>query len=643
MKRLSALIVFTACFFIFSVITVTPQTVDNQLSNPGFEEEFESHEGESPQKVATDWTPWHVPQAAGSPAYSNHAPFYDEETVRIRGDEEGKAQVYFNQFATHQGGIYQQVDDLTDDTSYRFSIYAWVWSSTGEDWTVSEQPGNVSVRVGIDPSGGTDGTSDDIVWSTTAVFLYNAYYQYSVIAAADGATVTVFVESTVGEPVANNYIYLDDAVLEAATQTVVNVDASPTSETNLELGQETPEEATPTQEPTATPTQEPTETPESTETTEPTATATETPEPAATMPLDVEQRDTNIESSKEPTETPAPSVTPEVVAKPTDTPEPTATSTTVPSDTPSPTDTAIPSATATGDTADPITEEFPDTIVHVVVEGDTVSAIALEYGSRVDAIRRANGLNRASVIFIGQRLIVPINLPDPTATPLPPDQPTPTNSPVPPTDTPIPPTATATPLPTATPITYIIQSGDTLVDIAARYGTTADELATLNGIANPNQINVGLVLLIPTAIPPTPTSTATSRPTVQPSSSLTQYTVQAGDTLDGIARDFNTTVDAIAQLNGITNPSLIFPGLVLQIPSAGSAGTPQSGPTATAAPLPTPTPLPTAIPTRYTVQTGDTLFQIAIRFAVSVVELAAINNIIDYNQINVGQVLTIPG
>ena len=642
MKRLSALILITACFF-FAVFNGTPQTVNNLLTNPGFEGEFESHDGESPQNVAPDWTPWHIPQATGSPAYANHAPFYDEETVRIRGDEDGKAQAYFNQYATHQGGIYQQVEDLTDGTSYRFSIYAWVWSSIGQDWTVSEQPGNVSVRVGIDPGGGTDGSSEDIVWSTTAVFLYNAFYQYSVIAEADGTTATVFVESTIGEPVANNYIYLDDAVLEDATQTTIEVDASPTSETNADLGQD---DSTPTQEPTATETVEPT----ATETVE--SAATETSEPDPTMTSEPQQRDANSERGEDAIEIPLPGDTLVPDDEPTVTAEPTATATAEPSDTASPTETVAPTATATAtddttDAIDPISEEFPDTVVHVVEYGDTVSAIALEYGSTVDAIRRANDLNRASVIFISQRLIVPINLPDPTETPLPPDQPTPTNSPVPPTDTPIPPTATATPSPTATPVTYTIVSGDTLVDIAARYGTTADLLATLNGIVNPHQINVGLVLLIPTAIPPSPTPTPTVQAAVQPSSSVTQYTVQPGDTLDGIAREFNTTVAAIAQLNGITNPSLIFPGLVLQIPSGDSTGTAQSeeqpGPTATTAPLPTPTPLPTAIPTAYTVQTGDTLFQIANRFGVSVVELAAINNIIDYNQIFVGQVLTIPG
>ena len=588
MKRLSALIFIVVLCLALNVFYGQPQTAENLLTNPGFEGEFVEQDGEAPQNVATGWNAWHIPRSDSSPAYANHAPFYNEETVRTRGDEPGKAQVYFNQYATHQGGVYQQVENLTVGANYRFSIYAWVWSSIGQDWDISEQPGNVSVRVGIDPSGGTDGASEDIVWSTTAVFLYNAYYQYSVIAAAESATITVFVESTVGEPVANNYVYLEDAVLEPATQNVVVVDSTPTSETNEDLAGE--DEATPTLAPTSTATAA--------------QDATATDQPTATE------------------------IPPTATLVPTDTAEPTATE----------------GAAAIDDPGDAsISDQYPETAIHTVVEDDTLSAIALQYGSSEEAIKDANELT-SSLIVVGQQLIVPINLPDPTETPLPPDLPTATETPIPPTETPTP---TATPIPTATPVVYIVQTGDTLLDIAVAYSITVEALLQLNGIQNPDQLAVGLVLLIPTPDPtPLPTATPQIQLTALAESTITSYTtytVQIGDTLDQIATQFNTTIDAIVRLNGITNPSRIFPGQVLQIPAAPGEGTPTGEQTATATSAPSPTPIPTSAPTTYTVQAGDTLFQIAQRFGVSVVELGTFNNIVDYNTVFPGQVLTIPG
>ena len=196
--------------------------------------------------------------------------------------------------------------------------------------------------------------------------------------------------------------------------------------------------------------------------------------------------------------------------------------------------------------------------------------------------------------------------------------------------------------------------GDTLEAIAGRYGTTVDLLAEQNNIENVHQIDVGQILVIPTAIPPTATPTPiptatpfpTATPIVDPSTVTTvTYVVQVGDTLSEIAAEFNTTVAAIAQLNGITNPSRIFPGQELRIPSADgtSSQTDTSGPTAIPTAVPTPTPLPTSVPTTYTVQFGDTLFGIAAAYNVSIVELAQLNGITNYDQLSVGQVLIIPG
>lgn len=99
--------------------------------------------------------------------------------------------------------------------------------------------------------------------------------------------------------------------------------------------------------------------------------------------------------------------------------------------------------------------------------------------------------------------------------------------------------------------TYTVRRGDTLWGIARRYNTTVGALAGLNHIANPNLIYPGQVLNLPRDAAP----------------SARTYTVRRGDTLWSIARRYDTTVSALAGLNHIANPALIYPGQVLELPA----------------------------------------------------------------------------
>jgi LysM repeat protein len=46
---------------------------------------------------------------------------------------------------------------------------------------------------------------------------------------------------------------------------------------------------------------------------------------------------------------------------------------------------------------------------------------------------------------------------------------------------------------------YVVEEGDTLSSIAARFGVTEDALIQLNGLADPDDIEVGQILLVPPA------------------------------------------------------------------------------------------------------------------------------------------------
>lgn len=117
----------------------------------------------------------------------------------------------------------------------------------------------------------------------------------------------------------------------------------------------------------------------------------------------------------------------------------------------------------------------------------------------------------------------------------------------------------------------------------------------------------------------------------------TTYVVQQGDTLFKIAVRFNLTTKELAEANGITNPALIYAGQTLKIPGAGTV-IPTS---VSSSPAATPTTIPQTTGT-YTVQVGDTLYKIAVKFNTTTAKLLALNSITDANIVYVGQVLQIP-
>ena len=105
-----------------------------------------------------------------------------------------------------------------------------------------------------------------------------------------------------------------------------------------------------------------------------------------------------------------------------------------------------------------------------------------------------------------------------------------------------------------------MQAGDTLSGIAAKFGSTVQELAALNAISNPNVIQVGQVLRLSDSPPDTPAQSTGSW----------YYTVQKGDSIWAIAQqqlgDYHR-LEEIRALNGLTS-NIIYPGQKLKLPSS---------------------------------------------------------------------------
>ncbi len=170
--------------------------------------------------------------------------------------------------------------------------------------------------------------------------------------------------------------------------------------------------------------------------------------------------------------------------------------------------------------------------VHTVQRGETMWSIATRYGTTVDAIARANGLANPRFIYAGQRLTVPLGGGGGAGT-------------------------------AATGGTYTVRRGDTLSSIASRHGTTVNALVQANGLRNPSYIYAGQRLVIRGGGGSAPATGQAA------SAGGATYTVRRGDTLSSIASRHGTTASAIARVNGLANPSYIYVGQRLSIPSGG--------------------------------------------------------------------------
>ncbi|MBN2304362.1 MAG: LysM peptidoglycan-binding domain-containing protein [Anaerolineae bacterium] len=423
----------------------------NLLLNPGFEEPYAAIGGDSSLTVASNWQPWSWPQGASSSI--NAQPEYKKApSERIRSGS--AAQEYNTFFATHTGGVYQRVP-VAPGTELRFSIHVYVWSSaTFADPNVSEDPNDVLVRVGIDPTGGTDGTSAAIIWSLPTEF-YDEYRELSVTATAQGTAVTVFVESAPQGFVGVNNIYLDDAVLNALGIAPTPV---PTNTPGIEPTQEGEVTPGPTLTPVSPPTQVHTPMP-----TLPgyTSTVTYVVQAGDTLSGLSQRFGSTVEAIVQYNGLTNAALI--VVGQTLVIPIQAGVFPLPPTFTPAPT---LPGSGMGGPVNVPT--------AYTVVYGDTLYSIAAAYNSTVNTLAILNNIVNPSLIFPGQVLTVSGVVSPPVVQP----------------------TAVPVVVP-AQPVMHVVQYGENLFRVGLLYNVRWDVLAAANGIYNPHLLFPGQVVIIP--------------------------------------------------------------------------------------------------------------------------------------------------
>lgn len=163
---------------------------------------------------------------------------------------------------------------------------------------------------------------------------------------------------------------------------------------------------------------------------------------------------------------------------------------------------------------------------------------------------------------------------------------------------------------------HVVEPGETLGGIARVYGGTVSEIAEANGLSDPDLIIVGQVLTLPDG-----SADGVSGET---------HTVAAGDTLSALAARYGTTVSALADVNGLTNPDFVREGTTLSIPESAGSAPPVAQPE---------TPAPT---TTHVVVAGETLGTIARQYDVTISVLVDANAIANQHFVREGTTLVVP-
>jgi LysM repeat protein len=122
---------------------------------------------------------------------------------------------------------------------------------------------------------------------------------------------------------------------------------------------------------------------------------------------------------------------------------------------------------------------------------------------------------------------------------------------------------------------HVVQRGETLSQIARRYGVSMTALAQANGISNPNFIYSGQRLTIPGASGGTSSGGASASGGV--------HVVRPGENLSSIAARYGASVTTLARANGIANPNHIYVGQRLTIGSGAASSAPRPAPSQPAA------------------------------------------------------------
>lgn len=230
----------------------------------------------------------------------------------------------------------------------------------------------------------------------------------------------------------------------------------------------------------------------------------------------------------------------------------------------------------------------------VVRSGETLSDIAARHGVPLSRLMQLNGIKDPDLVIVGTRLVLPGGGK----------------------------ASGGGRRPSSSPgQSHVVQPGETLSEIADRYGLSTSRLMQLNGISNANLVEAGTRLKLRATPAPAAVSTPSRRSTTLADGATSRYTVREGETLSEIADRLGLTTSRLMQLNGISDANLVFAGSQLLVPAPKTAAR-STSPEASRATY-------NRQASSHVVRPGETLSDLSEGYKVPIERLIALNNLQD--------------
>lgn len=230
LSRRNVLVVIAVAMIVsLGVMWAWPQTSaqaqgTNLLVNGSMEQPYYG-QGSSTRTVPNGWTLW---VGEGAPVAFPHT-----DRVQVR---DGSVSWNLNLgYAKFTAAGYQRVSGLTNGEVVKLTAYGWVYTCNNTvtscvianaPYRQSDTAAGAQLKVGIDPTGGTDPNSANIVWSAVAA-PYDQWAEMSITAQMKGTDATVFLWMTQSAPLALNNVYWDQASLVRTSEAAAAVAGTP--------------------------------------------------------------------------------------------------------------------------------------------------------------------------------------------------------------------------------------------------------------------------------------------------------------------------------------------------------------------------------------------------------------------------------